>query len=363
MSFFISGDYRVTIGGQDVTNRFRPLLKDLKVDRSAKEASDSCSLTLADKDGLVFLPQERMPVSVELKGQWAFDGFVSDVNSTGSKGSGRELKVTARSIDEGGKAKQPSLRHKDKATLQSVASEWGSKAGIQMSVLGSLADVERDYWIQQNESFVAWGQRIAREVGGTLKIIGSRGFLSPRNEGISMSGRALTPIAAVWGDNLLDWDISPIINRPKFNQVSLSYFDRAKGERVEVDVDTGIASVDSKLRALLTVANEAQARKRGEAHGKESDREKGGGNITIIGNALAEPEAICTIVGARPGIDGSYQIDTVSHSVSKSSGFTTAIGIKQPKGGAGTDTRGTRPSTSSIDAPNNMAADTTVAFV
>lgn len=339
MNFFIQGNYKVTIAGQDVTSRFRPLLKSVEIQRSAGEASDSCSMVLADKDGLVLLPRERATVTVEINGNWAFEGFVSDANSTGSKGSGREIKVTASSIDHGSKAKQPSLRHKDHATLQSVASEWGEKAGIQMQVLGSLASVERDYWIQQNESFVSWGQRIAREVGGTLKIIGSRGFLSPRNEGISSSGRPLTPITARWGDNLLEWDISPIISRPKFNKVALSYFDRAKGQRVEVEVDTGIADVDSKLRALVTVANEAQAKKKGEAHGKESDREKGGGNVTIIGNAVAEPEAICTVSGARPGIDGSYQIDTVGHSISKSDGFTTSLGLKQPKGGAGTDSR------------------------
>ena len=296
-------------------------------------------MVLADKDGLVLLPQERATVSVEINGNWAFEGFVSDANSTGSKGSGREIKITASSIDHGSKAKQPSLRHKDKASLKDVASEWGQKAGIQMQVLGSLASIERDYWIQQNESYVSWGQRIAREVGGTLKIIGSRGFLTPRNEGISSSGRPLTPIIARWGDNLLEWDISPIISRPKFNKVALSYFDRAKGERVEVEVDTGIADVDSKLRALVTVANEEQAKKKGEAHGKESDREKGGGNVGIVGDAVAEPEAVCTVVGARSGIDGSYQIDTVSHSISKGSGFTTSLGLKQPKGGAGVDRR------------------------
>ncbi|TIS37491.1 hypothetical protein [Mesorhizobium sp.] len=339
MSFFILGNYKVTVAGQDVTTRFRPLLKSLEIQRSAGEASDTCSLVIADKDGLVFLPQERASVVVELNGNWAFEGFVSDANSTGSKGGGREIKISASSVDHGSKIKQPSLRHKDRATLKDVAAEWGEKAGIQMQVLGSLASVERDYWIQQNESFVSWGQRIAREVGGTLKIVGKRGFLSPRNEGISVSGRPLTPILARWGDNLLDWDISPIISRPKYNKVALSYFDRAKGERVEVDVDTGIADVDSKLRALITVANESQARKRGEAHGKESDREKGGGDVTIIGNAVAEPEAICTVAGTRAGIDGSYQIDTVSHSISKSSGFTTSLGLKQPKGGAGADKR------------------------
>ncbi len=339
MTFFIRGNYTVIVAGQDVTSRFRPLLKDLSIERAAGEASDSCNLVLANKDGSIRLPQERAPVTVTLNGQWAFEGFVSDINCSGSKGGGREIKISASSIDHGSKVKEPAIRHKDKATLGSVAAEWGQKAGLQVQVLGSIANIERDYWIQQNESFVSWGRRISRELGATMKIIGSRAFLSPRNEGISASGRPLTPITAAVGDNLLDWDVSPIVSRPKYSKVALSYFDRAKGERVEVEVDTGITDVDSKLRELITAANETDAKNRGAARGKESDREKGGGNVTIIGDARAEPEAICTIVGAQPGVDGSYQIDTITHSVSKGNGFTTSLGLKQPKNGAGTDTR------------------------
>lgn len=341
MSFFIKGNYKVTVAGQDVTSRFRPLLKDLSVERSSGKASDSLDLTLADPNGSVFLPRDRDPVTVSLNGQWAFEGFVSDVDCSINKGSGREIKISASSIDQGGKTKEPGLRHKDKASLKDVASEWGQKAGIQMQVLGSIAGVERDYWIQQNESFMSWGQRVAREVGGTFKIIGKRGFLTPRNEGISASGRALTPILVTvgHGGNFLEGNISPIVGRPRFSDVALSYFDRAKGERVEVEINTGITGVDTKLRKLVTEATEGQAKKKAEALGKESDREKGSGSVTIVGDARAEPEAICIVSGFRPGVDGSYQIDTVSHSVSKKNGFTTDLGLKQPKGGAGTDGR------------------------
>ena len=338
-SFFISGRYSVSIAGQDVTSRFSPILKSLQIQRSAGQASDTCDLTLADPGGQVFLPRDRASVVVALNGLWAFEGFVSDVSCSISKSAGREIKISASSVDHGSKAKEPSLRHKDDASLGDVAKEWGAKAGLDVEVIGSLKDVHRDYWLMQNESFASWAQRVAREVGGTLKIIGSRAYLSPRNEGISASGRTLTPIRAAVGDNLISAEISPIISRPKYSKVAISYFDRSKGERVEVEVDTGISDVDTKLRELITAANEAEAKKKGEARAKESDRQKGGGTVTIVGNALAEPEAVCTVSGVRPGIDGSYQIDTVDHSVDKSSGFVTTIGLKQPKNGAGVDSR------------------------
>lgn len=337
----IRGVYSVTIAGQDVTNRFAPLLKSLTITRAAGEATDSASLVLADKDGKTFLPQDRATVEITLNGSWAFSGFVSEVSCTIDKSGGREMSISASSADQGGKVKEPTLRQKDDATLSDVAQEWGGKVGLDVQVLGSLSSVNRPYWIMQNESFMSWGQRISREVGGTFKIIGSRAFITARSEGQSASGRPLTPIPVSGGPggNLKSGSITPIISRPKYKNVKLEYFDRAKGERVEVDVDTGVTGVDVTLRELITAADEDQAKQKAGAKGKESDREQGQGSVVIVGDARAEPEAECPVSGFRPGIDGTYRIHSISHKVDKSSGFETTLELRQPKGGAGVDSR------------------------
>ena len=46
-----------------------------------------------------------------------------------------------------------------------------------------------------NESFMAWGDRIRRELGATFKIFGSVGVFVSRTGGMSASGKPLTPIA------------------------------------------------------------------------------------------------------------------------------------------------------------------------
>lgn len=336
---FVTNDYSVIIDGQDVTSRFNPLLKSIKIDRTHGKAADECSLDLSDPDGSIYLPQERATVLININGQQAFMGFVSDVDYKFGKKSGRELTVGASSIDHGSKVKEPALKHMDQADLPTVAKKFGADAGIEVNVAGSITDVVRDYWIQQNESFMAWGQRIAGEVGASWKIIGTQAYMVAISEGISISGKTLQPIFATYGDNLLDGSVSPIISRPKFKNVEISYWDVKKGERVKETVPSGIDDVDSALRTVITAADSSQAKHRATAHGKHSKREKGGGGINILGDVNAEPEAIVTLSGIRPGIDGDYRIGSVSHTLGKGEGFKTHLTLKEPQGTAGIDTR------------------------
>lgn len=345
---FVTTGYEVWVSGQNVTSRFDPLLLSIKITRSARDAADEATLELSDHAGSILLPQERAPVLINIRGGQAFEGFVSDVDYQFGKGDGRRLTVSASSVDQGSKVKEPVLRHKDDALFQDVAKEWGAKAGLQVSVAGSITGIKRKYWLAQNESFMSWGQRMASEYGASFKIIGSRCFIVSLNEGISISGKTLTPVDAVYGANLKSGNIAPIISRPKFKNVEISYFDVAKGKRVKVEAPTGIDDVDSALRTVITAADEDQAKRRAEAQGKNSDREKGGGSVTILGNVYAEPEALCNLSGIRPGIDGSYRIASVEHSLTKKGGFETTLNLKQPQNGAGVDTRGgpkTTPST------------------
>lgn len=231
------------------------------------------------------------------------------------------------------------MKHKDDAPLSDVAKEWGSAVGLSVTVAGTISSTARKYWLSQNESFMSWGQRIAREVGASFKILGDQAYLIGLNEGISASGRPLTSISAARGVNLLSASISPIISRPKFKEVEVSYFDIRKGERVSQKVPTGIDDVETSLRTVIGAADEEQSKSRAKGAAKNSDRERGAGSVTILGNILAEPEAICNVSGVRPGIDGAYRISSVTHNLSKGSGFTTDLEISQPHGGAGKDNR------------------------
>lgn len=321
----------IEINGSDVSGRLQPLMTSVSVERSAGKAADSATIELANPDAKYRVPKDRDQVKIKINGDWVFEGFVNDVNCHLAKSGGRTISVSASSMDHGAKVKEPVLRHKDDATLEDVMKDFGGKAGLDVTVIGSVASIKRAYWLQQNESFSSWAHRVAREVGGTLKIIGNRAFFTARNEGVSSSGRPLTTIIAAVGRNLKSADLQPVVNKPRYKKVKISYFDIGKGERIEEEVDTGIDGVDAALRTLFNAADKDQAKIKAGSLGKESDREKGGGSVTILGDTRAEPEGKCAVSGVMEGADGTYLIDGVTHSVSKSSGFETKLELRKPE--------------------------------
>lgn len=338
---------KVTIGGTDVTSRFSPLLKSVKVTKKAGKSAHSASITLADPDGATIMPSDGDTIEIELGQSIAdagpvFRGTVNDVSSKGST-SGRTLEITASSADQKGKAKAPLRKSKDNATFKTVAEEWGAKAGLTVKVAGDLASINREYWSIDGESFMSWGQSIARQLGATFQIIGKEAFFTPRNEGVSVSGKPLPTVTAAWGVNLLSWEIKPTSGRPQFSKTKARYYDKAEAKYKEIEVEIPEQGGAPVLEDHRLYPDEAQAKKSAESSSKESKREKGSGTVTIVGDHSVEPEAKMVLHGARPGIDNTYLADEVTHDLDEK-GFQTVVKVKLPDPKGGKDTR--KPATS-----------------
>lgn len=329
----------VTVDGQDLTTAWAPVLIDISVTDKAGEASDSCELTIDDSEGKVRMPAKRAPISVSLEGATVFRGFVEKVQSTGSRGSGRLLKVKAKGFDTGGKAKEAQAFHVDDTDLSGYLNRLAEGAGISIKVDPELGAIAQDYWAADGESLLAVGERLARKFGGTFKIRGDQAVFAKRGSGLSPSGQALPAIEAAFGNNLISWDITPKDPRRVFSEGQARWFDRASADFKTLDLGFANAAVDVLHRVRSMAADGGEAEAVLGARKGDSDREGGSGSVTLDLAVGAVVEGQCRITGARPGVDGSYLIETVKHSASRSGGATTSLDLKQPGGEAGTDTR------------------------
>lgn len=336
---------KVTVDGNDITAKLRPLLQNLSVSDKAGTTSDTCQITVDDRGGQIALPSTGAELSVTLG--WTggpiaqvFVGKVDSVKSSGTKGGGRTLDISAKGLDTNSKAKEPREKHHDKGKLPDVLKKFGADVGIaDIKVDADFEGIERDYWNQDGESFIGFGQRIADEIGGTFRVRSGKAVMAKRGSGRSPGGQTLPTVLATYGSTLHSWDIAPEINRPRHKKVKARYYDRKAAKYVEVEAeveDEGAVATHSRRH---TVADKDEGKTANDSDKSAAESNKGGGSVTIEGDVTAHPEGNCVLSGTRPGIDGTYRIDGVTHKVDKGGGFTTSLELKKPGGDAGKDKR------------------------
>lgn len=335
--------YQVNVAGQDISTKLLPILLSLEITDKEGSTSDTASISIDDRDQVIRFPKTGDPMTVSLgwegEGMVAvFSGTVDEVQSNGSRGGGRVLSISAKGIDTQSKVKEHQHLNIDDADVETALKKAGEAAGItDIKVDPELASIKRDWWGLDGESFIAFAERVAREVGGIFKMQGNKAALVS-NTGGSATGKPMPTVTAAWGVNLISWDMRPVMGRPRRKKVKARYYDKkeAKWKETEAtveDEDDIIVTHDKK-----TGADEPDAKSKSEGKSRDVQRDKGGGTVEIDGDATARSGGKCIISGARAGIDGEYRIEEVNHSYSRS-GWTTRLSVKLPGGEAGKDNR------------------------
>lgn len=328
----------VSVGGADISGMLGPLLHSASVSLKAGGDADTATFVIDDTSGAIMLPQAGAKINVALGWQGGgvrqvFAGTVDEVKSSGSRGGGRLLNITAKGFDTLGKAKDGQTRHWDDASVETILKDAGSSAGVpNVRVDPDLASIILKYFSMVDESFLHMGRRLAQKIGGHFRIQDQDAMMAKR-------GGAYTPsVSASFGVNLHSWDIAPIVGRGQYGTIVATWYDPKAAIWKKVEEKTGL-----KSKAVYTIkpacSDEDDAKRQAKAMAETSKRESGKGSVTIEGDTAAVPDCLCLVSGTRPGVDGSYRASTVTHSLNRSGGWTTTIELNSPQGGAGEDSR------------------------
>lgn len=324
--------FMVTVAGTNITTTLSPVLISLSVSDKVGTHSDTASLEIDDTDGRIILPQIGAPVIVALGWESegvrvVFTGTVDEVKSSGSRGSGRTLSISAKGMDTTGKPKEGQQRHFDDSTVEDILKKAGQTAGVtEIEIDPSLASIKRKYFEMRDESFIHMGERLAREIGGNFRVSGTKAIMSKRG------GTYTAAVVAAWGRNLHGWDISPSLARAQYSRLRARWYDPRKAEWQETEEQSRL-SVDARHDNRYAKADEDEAGQQTASDKATSERDAGEGSVTIEGDTSAIPDGLCIVTGARPGVDGAYRIESVTHSYSRGGGFVTQLSLKQPAPG------------------------------
>lgn len=176
------------------------------------------------------------------------------------------------------------------------------------------------------------GERLAREIGGNFRIQGTKAMMSKRG------GTYTAAVMVAWGQNLHSWDIAPALGRTQYGMVRARWYDPKDAAWKETETATDL-EVNARHEHRYAKSDQDEASQQISSDKATSERDAGEGSVTIEGNTEAIPDGLCIVSGARPGIDGAYRIETVTHTYSRGGGFVTRLELKAPHGGAGMDTR------------------------
>ena len=321
--------FMVTVAGANITTTLSPVLISLSVSDKVGTHSDTASLEIDDTEGRIILPQIGAPVIIALGWQdggvrVVFTGTVDEVKSSGSRGSGRTLSISAKGMDTTKKPKEGQQRHFDDKKVEDILKEAGKTAGVtEVEIDPSLASISRKYFEMRDESFIHMGERLAREIGGNFRVSGTKAIMSKRG------GTYTAAVVAAWGRNLHSWNISPALGRTQFNKVRARWYDPKKAEWQEKEEGTKL-SVDARHSHRYSKADEEEAGQQTGSDKATTERDAGEGSVTIEGNTEAIPDGLCIVAGARAGVDGAYRIESVTHTYSRGGGFVTQLSLKKP---------------------------------
>lgn len=322
--------FAVLVGGSDITLRMREIVQLITVSDKAGTTADTATIVLDDSAGNLIFPPYNAPIVILLGFRGAgisiaFTGTVDEVHQSGGRG-GKNITISAKGTDTSSKAKEPQQRHFDAMTIEDMLKAAGNHAGVtDIRIHQELAGITHIYEHMDDESFISFGERLAKEIGGTFKMRNGIAIMAKKNSGRTPSGTPLPPVFAVRGDNLHTWDIAPYIGRPRYRQIRVRYYDARAAEHDEVIVDTGIEGSDAIAVGTFRAPDRDVARAKADALRADSERSSGVGRVTIEGDAGAQPEAVCIVTGARGGIDGRYRIESVEHRLARASGFLTTL--------------------------------------
>ncbi len=323
--------WRVTLDGQDLTERLAPRLISLSLSESRGDEADQLDLVIRDNDGRTALPRRGVALEVALgwKDAGLFNKGTFIVDEVEHSGPPDVVTIRARSADLTGAVRTRKERSWHDTTLGAIVGALASEHSLKSAIAPALASIAIPHLDQANESDINLLTRLGKRFDAVATVKAGTLILSPIGAGTTTSGAQLPGVTITRASG--DQHRFSIADRETYSGVRAYWGDRNAARRKAVLA----GSSDNEKKLQATYATEAEARQHAEAELKRLQRGTATLSYTLaLGRADISPEQTIAVQGFKSEIDGTeWLVSKASHSFDPGSGFTTSLELESSGAG------------------------------
>ena len=317
--------FRLDVEGEDVTERVRRHLVELRVTLTADRSSDTLQVTLSDAPGVLARPGAERALRVRLgyreTGLTALGVYYHSETDVELVPRRMVLRATAADFRSVSTLKAPRSRSWQATTLGRVVADVAAGHGYEPRVAPALADTAIEHIDQTSEGDLHLLRRLARGYDATVKAAGGYLVMMPRDAARS-AGRD-TPLptytASPEGGTVLTGRVS-WRGRPKYGSVSASYHDVRAGALTHVTAGSG----DPVFVIREPLPDRAPALAAAAARLSRLQRQTGTLELSVVGDPSLAAQGRVVTSGWGDGANGTWTMTRVTHTLT-ARGFQSQV--------------------------------------
>lgn len=315
--------FSVSVGGVSVTGNLTDRLLQLEVTDQEGSQSDTVSIRVDDRNGLLQIPKQGTLISVALgyreSGIRPMGMFTVDTASV--SGWPRQMEITGKALDFTKMMKEQRSKGYEKKTVGQICGDIAKRHGLQNGCTGTIAQLKLDYLGQTEESDANFLQKIADEHDSIFAVKDGRLILKKKGENVTGFAIITHP------GNVMEYNFS-YQDRNSHSGGETEWWDRKTAKRIRAKSygggsKRGQSPAKSRSPKLHT-NGKAEAEDAAKSRVSALKRAEKKLTMTIVGNPNIRAEMILLVAGVRSEVDGSYRIKSVVHSLSPD-GYKTNI--------------------------------------
>lgn len=315
--------YIITANGKAITDVIAPMLESLTVTDETGDQADKLSIALDDTKGNLDLPEPGAILGLQLGlGLLLVDFGQFTVDTVSGDGPPSILRIEAHAVPMAGSGKMQSRKSRswDGMTLGDIIQKIAGENQLEAVVAQDLAALDPGHLDQTDESDTTFLARLARVFSAAVKVTAGRLAFIDRGASRTASGASL-PVVILRKVDLSRWGWT-IAARGAYKSVIGKYRDLDNASTPEVVVGEG----DPAYRLPHTYSTESNARRAAQAKLGDFSRSSGGQiQLTMPARLDIIAETPISLLGVRQGIDGSYVVRRVSHTLTGNGGLSTSL--------------------------------------